>query len=426
MNDDDPFAHIESERTLVMPSPGARRAQAAAPRPLRPEAAAALEELGPAHGLNPLVAAAMPLLSLVPELRASDDPDPPRLREALAQAVRGFEASANAAGIEAAQVIAARYVLCTLVDETAASTPWGGSGVWARLSLLVMFHNETWGGEKFFQLLAKLAEKPGANRDLLELMYLCLALGFEGRYRIIDNGQAQLDALRARLQQMLRDARGDYERELSPHWQGVDLRPNPILGLLPLWVAVSLLGIALVALYLGVNSRINSASDPVFAAIQNLRLPAADSKPRPPAAKPLLAALLDADIRAGSVDVKEFDDRSIVTIHGDGLFEPGSATLAEPVRPLLRRIGDALGGLPGSVQVTGHTDRQPIRSARFPSNWHLSQARAESVAQLLAASVSRTRLRADGKADAEPIAGNDSAAGRAQNRRVDITLFVGR
>ena len=49
--------------------------------------------------------------------------------------------------------------------------------------LLVALHREAWGGEKVFQLLAKLAENPGANRDILELMYVCLALGFEGRYR---------------------------------------------------------------------------------------------------------------------------------------------------------------------------------------------------------------------------------------------------
>ena len=57
--------------------------------------------------------------------------------------------------------MAARYVLCTMIDEAAADTPWGGSGVWGRHSLLAMFHNETEGGEKVFQLMARLAEKPG-------------------------------------------------------------------------------------------------------------------------------------------------------------------------------------------------------------------------------------------------------------------------
>ena len=76
----------------------------------------------------------------------------------------------------------------------------------------------------------------------------------------------------------------------------------------------------------------------------------------------------------------------------------------------------------GDVQVVGHSDNQPIRSLRFPSNWHLASARAEGVRAALAAQVSEPRLRAIGKAEAEPIAPNDTAENRARNRRVDISL----
>ena len=102
--------------------------------------------------------------------------------------------------------MAARYVLCTMIDEAAADTPWGGSGLWAQHSLLAMFHNEVFGGEKVFQLMARLAQQPDANRDLLELIYAALVLGFEGRYRVIDNGRAQLAAVRDRLAQILKQA----------------------------------------------------------------------------------------------------------------------------------------------------------------------------------------------------------------------------
>jgi type VI secretion system protein ImpK len=75
--------------------------------------------------------------------------------------------------------------------------------------------------------------------------------------------------------------------------------------------------------------------------------------------------------------------------------------------------------------VTGHTDDQPSFSARFPSNWHLSQARAESVRALLAASTGTPdRFSAEGRGDAEPVASNDTPAGRAKNRRVEITLLA--
>ncbi|HYE38466.1 MAG TPA: type VI secretion system protein TssL, long form, partial [Ramlibacter sp.] len=117
--------------------------------------------------------------------------------------------------------------------------------------------------------------------------------------------------------------------------------------------------------------------------------------------------------------------RSIVTIRGDGLFDPGSATLAAEREPLMLRIADAVNSVQGRVLITGHTDNVPIRSARFPSNWHLSQDRAKSVAELLGRKITQpSRLLAEGRAESEPVAPNDSPANRARNRRVEITVFV--
>jgi type VI secretion system protein ImpK len=122
--------------------------------------------------------------------------------------------------------------------------------------------------------------------------------------------------------------------------------------------------------------------------------------------------------------VRDGADRSVVIIKGDGFFEPGSAQVAAQVMPLLGRIADALQAVKGPVLVTGHTDNQPIRSLRFPSNWHLSQERAASVRAILAERVEPSRLRAEGRADAEAVDDNSTPAGRARNRRVEVTLFV--
>ena len=111
-------------------------------------------------------------------------------------------------------------------------------------------------------------------------------------------------------------------------------------------------------------------------------------------------------------------------IKGDGFFEPGAAVVAPGFRPLLPSIGQALATLPGKVLVSGHTDNQPIRTMRFPSNWHLSKERAEVVRAELANQVEPARLRAEGLADTQPIADNATPAGRARNRRVEVTLFV--
>jgi type VI secretion system protein ImpK len=424
----DPFADRDDQtRTFLKPDPRGRGAARSAETTNVDAAApdAAIADVG----LNPLVALANPLLLLVPQLRATRQvADPGALRTSLAQGIRDFAARAAARGIAPERVMAARYVLCTMIDEAAADTPWGGSGVWARHSLLAMFHNETEGGEKVFQLMARLAEKPAENRDLLELIYAAITLGFEGRYRVIANGRAQLDAVRDRLAQIVRKERGDHPQALAEHWQGHPVRRSKPMGWLPLAATACVAALLMGGTYLVLRSSLASRSDPVFGAIQGLRLTPPVTPTLQPAPKPRLAQYLQPDIKANLVRVSDEVDRSVVTIRGDGLFATGSATLVPEREALMVRIAEALALVPGNVLVTGHTDNQPIaRSARFPSNWHLSEERAKNVRDLLVANkVAPDRIRAEGRADAEPVVANDTATNRALNRRVEVTLFVAR
>jgi len=424
----DPCADRDDQtRTFLKPDPRGRGAARSAETTNVDAAApdAAIADVG----LNPLVALANPLLLLVPQLRATRQvADPGALRTSLAQGIRDFAARAAARGIAPERVMAARYVLCTMIDEAAADTPWGGSGVWARHSLLAMFHNETEGGEKVFQLMARLAEKPAENRDLLELIYAAITLGFEGRYRVIANGRAQLDAVRDRLAQIVRKERGDHPQALAEHWQGHPVRRSKPMGWLPLAATACVAALLMGGTYLVLRSSLASRSDPVFGAIQGLRLTPPVTPTLQPAPKPRLAQYLQPDIKANLVRVSDEVDRSVVTIRGDGLFATGSATLVPEREALMVRIAEALALVPGNVLVTGHTDNQPIaRSARFPSNWHLSEERAKNVRDLLVANkVAPDRIRAEGRADAEPVVANDTATNRALNRRVEVTLFVAR
>ena len=425
----DPFAQLDEPRTFIKPNPGGGRG---GPRPplesMQGDAPSPQYGAAPNTGLNPLVALANGLLLVVTQLRATRYvSDPVALRNSLAQGVRDFAAQAGGSGIAPERVMAARYVLCTMIDEAAADTPWGGSGVWAQNSLLTMFHNEAWGGEKVFQLMARLAEKPDANRDLLELIYCALVLGFEGRYRVIDNGRAQLEAVRDKLAQIVKQQRGDYSPVLAQHWQGQATQRRKGLSWLPLAASAAVAALLLVALYLFLSGSLSDDSDGVFARIQALRLPPPVPVVAQAAPKPRLAQFLQSDIKAGLVAVRDEVDRSVVTIRGDGLFAPASATLVPEREELMGRIGNALALAGGQVLVTGHTDNTPIRSARFPSNWHLSEERARTVRDLLIAhNVPADHIRAEGRADSEPVAGNDSVTNRAQNRRVEVTLMVGR
>lgn len=428
----DPFAAFDAQQTFVRPNPAGWASAPPPPGNPPPDPLAGLasqaDTAPPDHGLNPLLAMANRLMLLVPQIRATRHvADPAALRATLAQGVRDFVTAAQQQGIAPERVMAARYVLCTMIDEAAADTPWGGTGVWGRHSLLAEFHNEAFGGEKVFQLMARLAEKPDANLDLLELIYAALALGFEGRYRVIDGGRVQLEAVRARLGQIIRQQRGAYPPALAQHWAGQPGQQRKALSWLPLLVAAALSLLLLGVAYGFFARSLADRADPVYTSIQRLRLPPPVAAVAQPAPQPRLAVFLAPDIKAGLVAVRDDVDKSVVTIRGDGLFARGSAELVPEREELMRRIGDALVRVGGDVLVTGHTDNTPMRSARFPSNWHLSEERARSVSALLAAAgVPTERLRAEGRADGEPVATGNSDADRAQNRRVEVTLLAAR
>lgn len=424
----DPFATVGDAPVspgFALPTPGIRPGGPSALSVSRAREAASDIAYQPS-GLSPLSAAANPLLNLMAQMRhLTQVADTAALKDNLASGIKQFEQAARAIGTANEKVIAARYILCTALDETAASTPWGGNGVWARNSLLVLFHNETWGGEKVYQLLTRLIQTPAENLDLLELIYACIALGFQGRYRVMQNGATELAVLKERLSQLVRRQRGEYDRQLSLNWAPAAVKRNRWLSAMPLWIFCAITALVMLLVYMTLSFLLNRQSDPLFASITGIRATGPQLKPAVPATKPRLAQFLAPEIAQGLVEVRDFEDRSIVTISGDGLFDAGSAALRPEREPLMLRIADAVAALPGIVLVTGHTDNQPITSARFPSNWHLSQERARSVSGILSKKVIQPgRLQPEGRADSEPVVPNDSAQGRAKNRRVEITLFV--
>jgi type VI secretion system protein ImpK len=430
MNTPDPFASFESERTIIKPKPraAAPAPAAAGPAPMAGGGyeAAATADLSAFPHLNPLVAAANTLLGLIAQVRQTvQHPNPGALRATLIQAVQDFETAARRNGVANEKLIAARYILCTAVDEAVANTPWGAQAAWNQQSLLVHFHNETWGGEKVFQLLAKLAQDAPANRDLLELIYCVVALGFEGRYRVLDNGASQLDSVRTRLAAMIAQNRPPVETELSPQWRGLAGIGQAARASVPLWmIALGLLTVLALA-YAGLQFALNRSSDPVYAAIQGLREPLPATAPAAaPLAAPRLAKFLEAEIREGLVSVREDADRSVISLRGDSFFAPASADLQPRAIPVVVRVAKALAEVQGQVLITGHSDNQPIRSIRYPSNWHLSQARAQSVLDIVQAQVQAQRLKAEGRAESEPVAPNDTPDNRARNRRVELMLLV--
>lgn len=424
----DPFA-------ILAAAPGAVPVGvAAAPGPTPPEAPPAIGEPQVAadlpeilSGANSLAVAANPLLNLIPQIRVTPHhPDPEQLRNYLVDQVQLFERRAREAQVSPETLIAARYALCTALDETAAKTPWGGGGQWSRHSLLVTFHNETWGGEKFFQVLARLVQDPKKHIDLIEMMAVCIALGFEGRFGVVDNGRSQLETLRRRLVEIINGARGEYSKALSLHWQGAEPDGKSRWGFLPLWIAAGATLLLLTGIFFLYYFFIADKSSGVFSALNSIRPPKAQAIKPQPAPTRRLAQFLEPEIREGLVDVNDFADRSIIILRGDGMFDSGQIDVKPRYLTVIQRVADALNAVPGAVQITGHTDNVPIRGVRrFPSNFELSQARAEVVRDMIDARLTdKRRTRAQGKAESEPIESNNTAEGKARNRRVEVVLLI--
>ena len=409
----------DADATVVLPTPGRRRF-GFGPALERQASAADLSALG---GLNRLIEAANPLLAVVPQIRhALRHPDPVGLRTRLREQLAAFEQGARAAASDASQVEIALASLCALLDDSASATPWGRG--WASAGLLAEVRPQA-AADDFFMHLDKALAAPAAHKELLEFFSVCLALGFEGRYRNGAGGRQALAQIRARVFDVLAKPQARTPPELSARYQAAPVPARRVPAGVALWAAASACALVLAALYFAYAISLAGLSDPVARELATLGpLPAFAGDARAaPAADAARREKLAQAIGLPQVEVADAPGGILIVLKADELFASGSARLHAPLEAVVLRIAEALDRVPGAVLVTGHTDDVPIRSARFPSNWELSAERARSVVKLIAAKMrDARRLRAEGIADSQPIAPNDTAAHRARNRRVTILL----
>jgi type VI secretion system protein ImpK len=419
--------------TIMRPRPGRRpsapnaAAPAAAPAPTQYRAAGSgaplVGELS-STAVNPLLRLAVPLLLLSSRLRGQvASADAGSLQAQCVQGIRAFDERARKAGVSADDVIAARYALCTVIDEAVLATPWGSQSAWPQESLLLIFHKERKGGEKFFEILEQLLRDAGHHREVLEVYYACLALGFEGRYALDPRGPARLSEIRQDLYRRIEQLGGGFEPSLSPRWRGVEDRRSAVLRLVPLWVVAAACLTLLALGYIYLNSRLNERAGPLNAMIANIGLPRAeDLAPRPDISPSGLARLLAPQVAQGLVRVIDQGDRTVIILTVPDLFASGSPRVNRRYEDLLHQLGAALNTVPGRILVTGHTDDLPVHSFQFPDNYALSRARASQVAQLLSHDVADAgRISSVGKGDSDPLyKPADVPENRARNRRVEI------
>jgi type VI secretion system protein ImpK len=442
----------DGNRTIIRPSPGRRQPNAVPaaggiPQAARQEVPAA-RSMAPAAGIgsiypgeDALTAAAVPLLQLMARLNnTANPPDSGDLREWTVRQIRIFEQDMGDKGLEPEQLRAAHYALCVSLDDVVLSTPWGSRGTWRAQPLVVTFHREAGSEERFFEVLRQMCNNPRKSLPVIKLMYLCLSLGFMGRYRASAGGGADIKRIREEIYAIILRQEKVAAPELAPHVKGVSAPYRPTSVRVPLWVAASA-GLGFIAaLFAWFAIALNADSDVLQARARDVppaRMPdiarapiveaqpvARQSLPPPePTALDRVRNSLRPEVEQGLVEVTGTAAQPLVRVGGSGMFAPGSATVQPASKPLLNRIGQALGGEAGNVRVIGYTDDRSIRTIAFPSNAQLSAARAQAASAILAAGIGdASRVSFEGRADAEPIATNATPEGRERNRRIEIVL----
>jgi type VI secretion system protein ImpK len=422
-------------RKPAPPAPAQTAAPMSAPTPS--VVPAAHPSTSPAINVSPLIGAASPLLQSLAQLRTAHHvPDPQALRTRVVQEFGAFERKAREMGIAMELLRPAHYVLCASIDDVVINTPWGAASGWAGQTLLAAFHPGARGPNQVFNYLGQMETEPAKFLPVIELTYLCLSLGFMGRYREVRGG-GELEDLRSKSHAAIAAQRPAAEPELSRRWRGVTVPYRPGQRGLPVWVALAGAVALCGGLLFWTSMTLNAASDDLLARVlaippvrmpQVVRVAAAQPPPAPPVPpEPTildrLRASLGADIDRKAVGVLGTPATPIVRIADPEMFTAGSATIRAASLPLLERVAAALRNEHGSVQVIDYTDNRPVRTMQFPSNFQLSKARADAVRTAIAHSLGDPSCcSAEGRADADPIAPNTTAEGREQNQRIEIVL----
>jgi len=435
MSQDDPFGLSEDrERTRI------RMVGTPQPRMPMPFSSAPLKR-SRTHP-NTLVNAFSALLEFAPELENALPPENPehlrtRLQEEL---VRGRDA-AVAAGSSVERADQAAWAVAALLDDLALNTPWGGSSAWPRQPLVVMLRGDVDAGAQFFSRLEELERHPNRDREMLELQYHCMALGFRGKYRVPGrSGDRSLNAVRVAAARFLRDADAE-DAPLSPNWRGVVAADEAPRFTVPIWVMGVIAAVLATAIYIAFSLGLSNQAVQLSALVR--ALPPADraevlrATPKaevPPvetvdfALLPEFAAATPEGLRPALKGAESVSlARLVVQASNPELFQSSRAELTDGFQPLIEAIAKVIvenQELIGNVTIVGHTDGIPLqRTNPLSTNQRLSEARAATIADMLVQNgVPRERVRSEGRAATDPVADDATREGRALNRRVEVLV----
>ena len=210
-----------------------------------------------------------PCFTLILNLRASENfGDPDSLRRRIKGLLDDAEREALRVGASPADIRSAKFALVAFIDETILSSDWSHKEDWASTPLQLELYDQYDAGEVFFDRLECLREEPGARVEVLEVYYLCMTLGFKGKYQI--HGQERLRELIENTYEDLQRQPGMGGKELAPHGAPRGQVAQEMRSKLPTWVIAAAAALIGLLIYTGMYFYASSAADETAQEIQSL------------------------------------------------------------------------------------------------------------------------------------------------------------
>jgi type VI secretion system protein ImpK len=334
------------------------------------------------------------------------------LRNRLTVLIEAQERRARGSAVAWESYLEARFAVLAWIDELVLNSPWPQRSQWQHLMLT--YYATLNAGNQFFERLERL---PAAARDIREIYYYCLALGFEGKFALAGNPNALRELRRTLYHQLVA---ADGVRSADAHLFPEAYRRPPPPASAParhwgaaVWVAlISLVPVALFIVYLLVlrgaaDARIAQLSQPVAPAV---------------IVTPEWHRSLVEELRRRGIDARDTSRGVVVTLPGvsfevnrSDLSPSGERSVREVAAALMRHAPERV------VAVEGHASRE--KGTLDEQNQRLSADRAQRVADaLLVAGLRRDRVTARGLGSSTPVDSNDTEEGRRRNRRVEMIV----
>ena len=210
-----------------------------------------------------------PCFTLILQLRATEGyGDPEVLRQRIKDLLDRADREADRAGASSDDIRLAKFAIVAFIDETILSSNWSQRDAWSAKPLQLEFYNRYDAGEEFFEKLRPLLDDPERHAEVLEIYYLCMSLGFKGRYQLHEQERLRIlieDALKA-----LRETLGVGLDQISPHGKPRDQVATEVQSRLPVWVIVVAAVAIAVLVYISLSLLISGAATDAASEIEQL------------------------------------------------------------------------------------------------------------------------------------------------------------